>query len=90
MAEQFGELKGFLNRNLYHHYRVRRMELKAERVLGELFEAYVEDQELLPPSFRAHIGDTAPERIVCDYLAGMTDRYAIREYQKLFELTEKL
>jgi dGTPase len=89
LAEQFGELKGFLNRNLYHHYRVRRMEVKAERILGELFAAYVEDQELLPPTFRAHIAGSASERIVCDYLAGMTDRYAIREYQKLFELTEK-
>ena len=48
-----------------------------------------EDQELLPPTFRAHIGTAAPERIICDYLAGMTDRYAIREYQKLFDLTEK-
>jgi dGTPase len=89
MAEQFQELKGFLNRNLYHHYRVRRMEVKAERILGELFQAYLEDQELLPPNFRAHVGESGPERIVCDYLAGMTDRYAIREYQKLFDLTEK-
>jgi dGTPase len=65
------------------------MEVKAERILGELFSAYVDDQELLPPSFRTHIGASTPERIICDYLAGMTDRYAIREYQKLFDLTEK-
>jgi dGTPase len=89
MTAHFRSLKDFLNRNLYRHYRVRRMEVKAERILGELFSAYVEDQELLPPNFRAHIGVGTPERIICDYLAGMTDRYAIREYQKLFELTEK-
>ena len=89
VSERFGALKGFLQRVLYHHYRVRRMEVKAERILGELFSAYVDDQELLPPTFRAHIGASTPERIICDYLAGMTDRYAIREYQKLFDLTEK-
>lgn len=89
VAEQFRGLKEFLHRNLYRHYRVRRMEVKAERILGELFSAYTHDQELLPPTFRAHIGTAAPERIICDYLAGMTDRYAIREYQKLFDLTEK-
>ena len=89
MAEQFQALKGFLSRTLYHHYRVRRMEVKAERVLSELFSAYVDDPELLPPGFRAHINGAAPERIICDYLAGMTDRYSIREYQKLFDLTEK-
>jgi dGTPase len=89
MAVQFQGLKDFLSRTLYHHYRVRRMEVKAERVLGELFSAYVDDPELLPPELRAHIDGTAPERIICDYLAGMTDRYSIREYQKLFDLTEK-
>ena len=89
MAEQFQALKEFLNRTLYHHYRVRRMEVKAERVLSELFSAYVDDPELLPPGFRAHVTDVALERIICDYLAGMTDRYSIREYQKLFDLTEK-
>jgi dGTPase len=89
LAGQFQELKAFLSRTLYHHYRVRRMEVKAERVLGDLFSAYIDDPELLPPGFRAHINSAAPERIICDYLAGMTDRYAIREYQKLFDLTEK-
>jgi len=89
MAGQFQALKDFLSQTLYHHYRVRRMEVKAERVLGELFSAYVDDPDLLPPGFRAHINGTAPERIICDYLAGMTDRYSIREYQTLFDLTEK-
>jgi len=89
MAEKFQALKGFVSRTLYHHHRVRRMEVKAERVLNELFCAYVDDPELLPPGFRAHINGAAPARIICDYLAGMTDRYSIREYQKLFDLTEK-
>jgi dGTPase len=90
MAERFGELKAFLKRTLYHHYKVRRMEVKAERVLGELFAAYTADPDLLPPGFRNHLDAAEPERIVCDYLAGMTDRYSIREYQKLFDLTEKI
>jgi dGTPase len=89
MAGQFRELKGFLRRTLYHHYRVRRMEVKAERVISELFKAYADDPDLLPPGFRAHIDGESPERIICDYLAGMTDRYSIREYQKLFDLSEK-
>jgi dGTPase len=89
MQERFAALKRFLNQHLYRHYKVRRMEVKAERVLSELFCAYVDDPELLPPAFRTHIPTTSPERIVCDYLAGMTDRYSIREYQKLFDLTEK-
>jgi len=90
MNDRFRELKAFLSRTLYHHYKVRRMEVKAERVLGELFAAYTADPDLLPPGFRAHLIAAAPERIVCDYLAGMTDRYSIREYQKLFEITEKI
>jgi len=89
MATRFQELKDFLNRTLYHHYRVRRMEVKAERVLSELFSAYVDDPDLLPPGFRIHVDCSSPERIICDYLAGMTDRYSIREYQKLFDLSEK-
>jgi dGTPase len=60
MAGQFQELKDFLNRTLYHHYRVRRMEVKAERVLGELFAAYLEDPELLPPELART--STAPRR----------------------------
>jgi dGTPase len=90
IAERFRELKAFLSRTLYHHYRVRRMEVKAERVLSMLFHAYTDDPDLLPPGFRAHINGATPERIVCDYLAGMTDRYAIREYQKIFDFTEYL
>jgi dGTPase len=87
---RFRELKQFLLRTLYRHYRVRRMEVKAERILGGLFTAYTTDQELLPPNLRAHFVGSSPERIICDYLAGMTDRYAIREYQKLFAIDERL
>lgn len=89
LGERFRELKEFLRRTMYHHYRVRRMEVKAERIIGELFAAYTSDQDLLPPHLRAHCEGHSPERIICDYLAGMTDRFAIREYQKLFELTER-
>jgi len=90
VAGGFAELKGFLDRELYRHYRVRRMELKAERILGRLFSAYTGEPELLPPSLRVHLEGHAPERIICDWIAGMTDRFAVREYQKLFEFTEGL
>jgi dGTPase len=66
------------------------MEVKAERILGELFAVYTDDHDLLPPQLRAHFAGSSPERIICDYLAGMTDRFAIREYQKLFEFNERL
>jgi dGTPase len=87
---KFGELKSFLNENLYQHYRVRRMAVKAERVLRELFTLYSTDQSLLPGNLKVHLAGDVPERVICDYLAGMTDRYAIREYRKLFNPEENI
>lgn len=87
---KFRELKRFLHENLYRHYRVRRMAVKAERILRDLFILYRSDQSLLPTNLRVHLARHAPERVICDYLAGMTDRYAIREYRKLFNLEEHI
>lgn len=79
------ELKDFLYANLYRHPRVVRMAVKAERIIGELFEAYRKDSQMLPREVQAIIEERGLERAVCDYIAGMTDRYAIEEYKKLFD-----
>ena len=80
-------LKDFLYHHLYRHYRVVRMSVKAERILNDLFETYCNEPTMLPDHVQAKIEKTGLERTVCDYIAGMTDRYAIEEYQKLFDPT---
>jgi len=86
------ELKAFLMKNLYHHYRVIRMADKAERIISELFRAYVREPKLLPPGNYARVesGKVAQKRVICDYIAGMTDRFALKEYGRLFDPFEKV
>jgi len=79
------ELKDFLYANLYRHPRVVRMQVKAERILTELFEAYHKEPEMLPRTIQSVVEERGLERAICDYLAGMTDRYATEEYRKLFD-----
>ncbi|HFD40382.1 MAG TPA: deoxyguanosinetriphosphate triphosphohydrolase [Anaerolineae bacterium] len=81
------KLRDFLYRRLYRHWRVVRMAAKAERVLRALFEAYVSEPAQLPTSVQRRIADGAEplQRIVCDYIAGMTDRFALEEYARLFD-----
>jgi dGTPase len=81
------ELKAFLLQRFYHHWRVNRMAGKARRILSDLFRVYQEDPHQLPPTVQAQIdAQAAPvERVICDYIAGMTDRFAIGEHQKLFD-----
>ena len=79
------ELKDFLFNRMYRHYRVVRMQTKAERIISELFHAYVSEPAQLPDSTRRRLADTELHRVVCDYIAGMTDRYALDEYAKLFD-----
>jgi dGTPase len=79
------ELKNFLYDNLYRHYRVVRMAVKAEYIITELFKAYLSDPEILPAHVQHRISEHGLERTLCDYIAGMTDRFAIEEYQKLFD-----
>ncbi len=85
-AEQ-RELKQFLRTQLYQHYRVNRMSNKARRIIKALFEAFMEDPKLLPPQYQ----DKAKQdqaRTIADYIAGMTDRYAIKEYRHLFSVEQ--
>ncbi|MEJ8799621.1 deoxyguanosinetriphosphate triphosphohydrolase [Trinickia caryophylli] len=87
VAAQAAELKRFLFRNLYRHYRVMRMASKARRVISGLFAAFTEDPRLLPPDYFADDPATQP-RLIAHYIAGMTDRYALKEYQRLFVIND--
>jgi dGTPase len=78
-------LKKFLFDNLYRHYRVLRMTTKARRIVRELFAAFLDDPRLLPPDYRRPAFNEQA-RAIADYIAGMTDRYAIREHKRLFEM----
>jgi dGTPase len=79
------EMKRFLRRQLYQHYQVLRMTRKAARIVGDLFAAFVADPRQLPPQYQSE-GDQ-PRRIA-DYIAGMTDRYAIREHRRMFSMSD--
>jgi dGTPase len=81
------ELKDFLYTNLYRHNRVVRMAVKAERILTELFNAFLDEPSILPKHVQVLITERGLHRTTCDYVAGMTDRFAIEEYQKLFDPT---
>jgi len=83
-------LRKFLLDKLYHHYRVVRMSNKADRFISELFKIYLDKPEQLPPTTHARLKNEATHRVICDYIAGMTDRYALDEYKKLFEPYEKV
>jgi dGTPase len=87
MHELNRELKNFLRTNLYRHYRVMRMTAKARRIIGDLFNAFMEDPRLLPPQFNPP-EESERARSVADYIAGMTDRYAIREHRRIFAIEE--
>jgi dGTPase len=92
MEDKNNELKGFLKENLYEHQRVVRMESKAERFITELFNAYTKSPKTLPPERYMKVMDNQDnkERLICDYIASMTDRYALDEYKKLFDPYEKV
>jgi len=85
MAARVRELKDFLFRNMYRHYRVVRMGDKAGRILRDLFQSLVAEPLQLPPHYRDRVEREGPHRVVCDYIAGMTDRFALDEHRKLFD-----
>ena len=85
MQSKNRELKDFLMERLYRHHRVIRMQVKAQNLIRQLFEAYLGEPRQLPLEVQARFASEKPERVVCDYIAGMTDRFAIQEYQKLFD-----
>lgn len=82
------QLKDFLYANLYRHYRVVRMAVKAERLLTDLFTYYRAEPTTLPKHVQVIIAERGLERTICDYIAGMTDRFAIEEHRKLFDPSE--
>jgi dGTPase len=87
-------LKRFLRENLYHHYQVNRMTSKARRIVQELFDAFMREPRLLPPDYQIAAATNMQDgmqkqaRKVADYIAGMTDRYAMREHRRLFTVDE--
>jgi len=87
VAREQQELKQFLRHRLYRHYQVERMSEKARRIVRELFEAFQENPALLPPKYQDKANQNKA-RTIADYIAGMTDRYAYREYRRLFSIEE--
>jgi len=85
MIQRNRQLKDFLYRNLYKHYRVVRMQVKAENILTRIFNMYVDEPSVLPNHIQLLVSERGLERAVCDYIAGMTDRFAVDEYQRLFD-----
>jgi dGTPase len=92
MDERHRALKSFLFDRLYHHHRVTRMTQKADRIMSALFEVYMHEPRQLPPHVTGRTlgeGESMP-RIIADYIAGMTDRFALEEYKKLFDPYERV
>ncbi|HUW51697.1 MAG TPA: deoxyguanosinetriphosphate triphosphohydrolase [Sulfuricella sp.] len=87
IREEQQELKRFLRTHLYRHYLVMRMSNKARSTIRKLFHAFLDEVRLLPPQFQEKAQQDKP-RAISDYIAGMTDRYAIREYRRLFAIEE--
>ena len=85
MSHRNRQLKDFLYSNLYRHHRVVRMATKAERIISDLFKAYLREPAILPSHVQDLSEERGLERNICDYIAGMTDRFAVEEYQKLFD-----
>ena len=77
----------FLREQLYWHYQVLRMTDKARRIIRDLFEAFMGEPRLLPPQDQARASQDKP-RAIADYIAGMTDRYAMKEHRRLFAVGE--
>ena len=84
MSKKNGELKKFLHKNLYNHRKVKRMEFKSEMCLTGLFNAFTSNSALLPETVERDGDYDSLQRRICDYISGMTDRYAISEYKKLY------
>jgi hypothetical protein len=93
MDKDVQEMRDFLSRRMYHHYTLERIWLKVSRIIPDLFNAFMDQYMLLPETWQNRVevvggktDETARARVVADYIAGMTDRYAIREHERLFDL----
>lgn len=84
------ELRKFLREKMYRHFRVERMADKAHRILENLFKTYLKNPKILPPEVQSQAQSLPLERAICDHIAGMTDRFALEEYKKLFDPQEKV
>jgi dGTPase len=89
-AEKLATLKKFLFEHMYRHYRLIRMEQKARLILTRLFEAYLDNTDQISPGFRRRMDGEETVIMVADYIAGMTDRFAMLEYKKLFDPFERV
>jgi dGTPase len=92
VAKPLQELRRFLQEHMYSHYKVKRMALKARRVVQELFAELLAQPDCLPPDWQARAGgpgETVTAHAIADYIAGMTDRYALDEHDRLFKLTSR-
>jgi len=83
--EKIKPLKKFLLDRMYRHYRLLRMQEKAERFISEMWLAYMKEPRMLPTQTQLRLNEAPPYRVITDYIAGMTDRYALDEWQKLFD-----
>jgi len=90
VTAQVHELKGFLMKNLYRHQRVVRMGNKAGRIVRDLFRSFVSEPLQLPPDYQERVAEDGIHRVACDYVAGMTDRFALEEHRKLFDPLERV
>jgi dGTPase len=92
MGVRHQALKSFLYDRLYHHHRVTRMTQKADRIMSALFEVYMQEPRQLPPHVTRRAADEGEPmpRVIADYIAGMTDRFALEEYKKLFDPYERV
>ncbi len=93
MHRKVGELRDFLFTRMYRHYTINRIWYKVERLVSDLFAAFLDNPHLLPDRWQQDLNaaggaadDMIRARVICDYIAGMTDRYAIREHERLFDL----
>lgn len=91
MRAEEKELRQFLWQYMYRHYKVNRITSKARRIVRQLFDLFFAEPNILPTEWQQrialHPGDAAKARVICDYIAGMTDRYAIEEHKRLFDLS---
>jgi dGTPase len=89
MNEDLGRLRAFLFERMYRHWKVNRTRSQARRILADMFGLFMSEPDVLPTEWFARVHgleETERARVVCDYIAGMTDRFAIEEHRKLFQL----
>jgi dGTPase len=89
MVEDLARLRAFLHTRMYRHFKVNRSRSAARRILSEMFQVFMEEPEVMPDNWRALLDnrdEAARARVVCDYIAGMTDRFAIEEHRRLFHV----